>query len=317
MASSFPLKLAGAALVLLALYLLLSQGPHMPQATVTVVPRCVVPADREAPSWPTKAEGEAAHQRFWARVGEVEAARDDPGVIGCNVKSFSKTLYGEHRLCEFAVTPARPCIFHSYGVGDDWTMDDILAAKGCEGTLFDPTVELPLHPGGNDQLTLFRLGAPMMPGAEGHTEGEVPTASVVGMAHALGHPHLDILKMDCEGCEFAIAKDIFERDPFFLERVDQFALEIHFCRTIMPTENGHYDEARHNLNALFVMLERAGHVLRDTLRVECGDTAPKIMPPLGSPLWKQDKGCCHNYAWSRVGAAGIVDTSTPGARTSR
>ena len=47
---------------------------------------------------------------------------------------------------------------------------------------------------------------------------------VRALRRALGHPHLAVLKMDCEGCEFTLARDILAHDPLFFGRVDQVVM---------------------------------------------------------------------------------------------
>ena len=40
---------------------------------------------------------------------------------------------------------------------------------------------------------------------------------------------------DCEGCEFAFARDILREDPDFLKHVDQLSIETHVSKAWMTT----------------------------------------------------------------------------------
>ena len=46
---------------------------------------------------------------------------------------------------------------------------------------------------------------------------------------------VDILKIDCEGCEVAMERDIIREDPRFLFHVDQISIKTHVTKTWIKT----------------------------------------------------------------------------------
>lgn len=68
--------------------------------------------------------------------------------------------------------------------------------------------------------------------------------------------HIDILKLDCEGCEIAFARDILRGDPTYLHHVDQISLETHVTKTWVATREEVYYFGLH-----FALMEEAGFVM--------------------------------------------------------
>lgn len=48
----------------------------------------------------------------------------------------------------------------------------------------------------------------------------------LGLKKFLRYDRIEVLKMDCAGCEYALAQDILLEDPNFLHSVDQLGIAI-------------------------------------------------------------------------------------------
>jgi hypothetical protein len=166
----------------------------------------------------------------------------------CELRIFGDG-WGEHVLCDRR--PALPCVFYSYGISTDFSFDtDLVETMGCTGVALDPTVVYGplLAPG----VLFLPLGAPMLDDAP----AEFPVISVPELMRTLGHTRLAVLKYYAEGAEFALSRDILAQDPTLLERVDQFAFEVHVSRAFMSTDDHFWA-----FGELLHLLYSSGHVL--------------------------------------------------------
>lgn len=125
------------------------------------------------------------------------------------------------------------------------------------------------------------------------------TTSPVKLMQFLGHTNISVLKMDCEGCEYSIARDLFQHgDPRFFSKVEQFAFEAHVSRSWTKTvDHIHY------LGLLFHILEREGFQLiryavlpcsRADEVLGCLDELIQVDYPCGS------RRMCHEYSFARL-----------------
>jgi hypothetical protein len=163
-----------------------------------------------------------------------------------------------HSLCGPA--PSGKCMFFSFGINDDPSFDQTLATMwNCRGFAGDPTVNHPskLH----ELVTFHNIGLTMLsPNEERQIDkgGQVDwwTASIPSLMKTLSVEHLDVLKIDCEGCEIAFTRDILAEDRTLLHKVDQISLETHVTKLwINSTETLYYFALQ------FPLLEEAGFVL--------------------------------------------------------
>jgi len=137
------------------------------------------------------------------------------------------------------------CIVYSIGVGYDWAFDSYFGRKGCEVHSFDPTVILPTLLDENVHFHYLGLGGNSGPGdlsgkfthpKFGRVDDNVePLAKIMS---DLGHDHLDILKVDCEGCEWPAFEQIAQHKPDLIDSVKQILVELHFSVTLgIPSKN--------------------------------------------------------------------------------
>lgn len=191
------------------------------------------------------------------------------------------------------------CVFYSFGISNDWSFDSEYTARyGCDGVLLDPTVShralIAPH------LIFLPLGATMLQAADVGGAGAEDRSRVSQwiltsppqLSEFLGQSHLTIgvLKMDCEGCEYAIARDVARYEPRFFSRVEQFAVEIHLNTQWLPTP-----QHVHNLGLLYHMLIREGFGLAEAEISWCAFADEKLPCPAG--LVEVEYPCyhrCHN-----------------------
>lgn len=244
----------------------------------------------------TLAAGSAGGFSF---VGNVPAAT--------SVKLFGKG-WGGHALVENVSTgrppgSAGPCIFYSYGISIDYSFDEELARDwGCHGFLFDPSIVYPASMAHG--MRFFYLAAPLLdsdhqrPCLEARKCALPAEASPPRVMALFGHSWISVLKMDCEGCEFALARDVAAADPTFFSRVGQFAVEVHVPRTFLKG-----GMELHFLGLLYHMLSAHGFELVQAKVKMCGrkheetGCLPELVA-LGYPCGI-GRGC-HNYLFARL-----------------
>lgn len=163
-----------------------------------------------------------------------------------------------HTLC--GPKPKEPCHFISFGINDDPSFDREVANEwGCRGYAGDPTVQhkSKLH----DKVTFHNVAATMLQNNEERLTNKGGTdewweTSFPKLRYFLGLKTIALLKIDCEGCEVALSRDMLREDPYFLHRVDQISIETHVTKTWMTsTEHVYY------FGMLFALLEEAGFVM--------------------------------------------------------
>lgn len=211
----------------------------------------------------------------------------------CSLHKFGKG-YGGHNLCDFVTTPCKPCgTVMSYGIERDWSFDRDMHARGCQLYMFDPSVD---HPHVLDGMPFFKIGAraPPIPAFPEWT-GKYLVTSVPSMAKALRIGHIRALKMDCEGCEFALGEDIWNEDCRFFERVDAFHVELHLCKGMMQPDG------EDKIGLLFALLRRAGFVALSDETTPCGTGKT---PAMKLQHWAENPLCCHNLLLAKPAAFG-------------
>lgn len=122
------------------------------------------------------------------------------------------------------------CLVYSVGIADDWSFDELMGAFGCEVHAFDPTVDLPTSLAPNVTFLQWGLTGNSSPDhqkvSENYGKQLGPLLTLEETQRKLGHTkRLNILKMDCEGCEWDFFSYL-KHHPDALP--DQFAVEMHF-----------------------------------------------------------------------------------------
>jgi FkbM family methyltransferase len=146
-------------------------------------------------------------------------------------------------------TISRESIVYSFGIGEDISFDNAIIEKhGAQVFAFDPTPKS-INWIENQQLSpsfhFFGYGIDQktgfinfnLPKNQDHVSGSVvkhqnvneensisvPMKSLADIIKELGHSHIDVLKMDIEGSEYAVIDSILAAPV----RIDQILLELH------------------------------------------------------------------------------------------
>jgi len=213
----------------------------------------------------------------------------------CKLLQFGSD-WGTHPLCEPLNVTRKDCVFYSFGIGGDFSFDSAFANRfNCRGFLYDPssTMQSKVAP----KLWYMEYAANILRSEQDGSSfmNNWVVTSPPQVRLSFNHSIIEMLKMDCEGCEFALAGDVLQYDPDFFSRVKQFTIELHVTRAFAP-DRPHAD----GLAALWVLLERSGFIL--TFVPDSNKCAPHDM----------NKGCnehmaeldfffcatmCHNMLW--------------------
>lgn len=217
---------------------------------------------------------------------------------------------GEHMVCG-PQPEDKSCKFFSFGIRDDPSWDKNLGESwNCRGFAGDPSITHPskLHPA----VTFHQIGLKMLrPNVE---EKRDPTdewilVTLPALRRFLGWDYIDIVKIDCEGCEIAMARDILLEDPTFLDNVGQISIETHATRTwVNSTEELYY------YALMFPLLEEAGFKLVWSNIFGCGKwehdgCRPEMMEKMNMSCGNRPRNVvnkvpigwsCHDWLWVKV-----------------
>ncbi|KAJ1417675.1 hypothetical protein B484DRAFT_400741 [Ochromonadaceae sp. CCMP2298] len=222
----------------------------------------------------------------------------------CTVKRYGE-ISGYHFVCNNLRPVNTSCVFYAYGVSSDWTFDDELSRSwDCRGILMDPSVNYKAIL--TERLLFFSLGATMLRGERGGAgawQGEVDpngwlTAAPSELMRMLGHESIAVLKMDCEGCEYAIVPDLVRSNPDFFKSVTQFAVEVHLSRNWIKSPQHTF-----NLGMLFHILFKEGYYLVAADIGACAPAdeskgCPSELTDLSFPCGQRQM--CQEYTFARL-----------------
>lgn len=272
--------------------------------------------------------------KLWTEMSETEQI-EAMNQVGQYMKKYGEIIKPEgvglnqlssvkHGTCEFdkdigstghtlcGPAPPKPCHFISFGINDDPSFDrEVANSWGCRGFAGDPTVHHPskLH----ELVTFHNIGATTLQDNEErliNKGGQVEwwSTSFPKLRYFLGLEKIDLLKIDCEGCEVSLARDMLREDPWFLHHVDQISIETHVTKTWMTTREHVY-----YFGLMFALLEEAGFkmewssVFGCSKRHEVAGCMPELEQygwPCGYMPWegrpKVVKGwSCQEFTWKR------------------
>jgi FkbM family methyltransferase len=132
----------------------------------------------------------------------------------------------------------QPAIVYSFGVGGEISFDtDMAGLFGSQVYMFDPTPSVAARFGqptwgkscGPGHVHYEALGVGPVSSPNGlELEGKkLPVQTVADIARSHNHPRIDILKMDIEGGEYAVLKQVLETNALAALNVQQLLIEFH------------------------------------------------------------------------------------------
>lgn len=207
----------------------------------------------------------AALKEFGIAVANLDAKSTvKTSEYPCKVKEYG-TGWGAHMLCsnkeQYHHRKNSPCRFISIGISYDFSFDTMLHEEhGCVGLASDPSIK---HPTQLTAGSLFIDGAINTLPVE--NRNKTWTYYSIPSLVAWFGGHIDVLKMDCEGCEYAIAPDLMKEAPGMFLGIQQFNIEMHFPVRFTPT-----DEHVYNLGRLYRLLQLSDMTLRHVDYGGCG-----------------------------------------------
>eukprot|EP00930_Biecheleria_cincta_P099131 TRINITY_DN90778_c0_g1_i1.p1 TRINITY_DN90778_c0_g1~~TRINITY_DN90778_c0_g1_i1.p1 ORF type:complete len:351 (+),score=62.99 TRINITY_DN90778_c0_g1_i1:67-1053(+) len=184
----------------------------------------------------------------------------------CKFETFGSG-WGEHTLCARNYTS--PCTALSYGISTDYSFDlDVQKRMGCRVFSLDPTINHRAELAPN--VYFMKWGAPMLPDTEASVSNSTDNWTSISPARLASMmapgESIPILKMDCEGCEYALYQGVMASDPDFFKRVDQFAVEVHLSKFFMKGRREMIEYGR-----LLSLLFATGFELQDQSLMHCAE----------------------------------------------
>jgi hypothetical protein len=140
-------------------------------------------------------------------------------------------------VCDPLQLPPEPVVY-SFGAGDDVSFDtDMAVLFGSRVYLFDPSPTVVGRFGqsswdrafGHGHLYFQALGVGSVTSSDGLVlEGKkCPVKTVADIARSLHHERVDVVKMDIEGGEYAVLKQVLEAKTLAALNVRQLEIEFH------------------------------------------------------------------------------------------
>lgn len=139
---------------------------------------------------------------------------------------------------ERAKANQQKCLVYSFGIHDSIEWELKMASEfGCDVYAFDPTSKFATNVGPG--VTFHKLGLQGRKGDVSQTHSEMYDAidpekirTLGDIRNMLGHQtrQIDILRLDCEGCEWGVLEQLACSDDS--ELVDQAMVEMHFQKNL-------------------------------------------------------------------------------------
>jgi FkbM family methyltransferase len=192
-----------------------------------------------APLWRFGHDDEDMAPSYEAGLNLPRSLHDIERYESCNVVAGT---YGDWPVCNDWLPTA--CIAYDFGIANQWEFSDSMAKNhGCEVHSFDPSDgHLEQHYAHHQPNVSFHFlgldGGDAKPPAAAWTDtsdrgyGAViaPLQRLDRIMATLGHSAVDVLKIDCEGCEWESLAGVVRAAPEALSCVRVLLIELHFAK---------------------------------------------------------------------------------------
>ena len=139
-----------------------------------------------------------------------------------------------------------PYLVYTFGIANLWEFEDWAGELGCEVHAFDPTIKyLEKHQAHSSKNVFFHYEGLKGPSSKstasklvstsyGELGGEFFTLSDlwVKYGHRAANRSIDLIKIDCEGCEWESLVSTAKHSPEVLRRVCTIVMEVHVVNSL-------------------------------------------------------------------------------------
>jgi len=191
-----------------------------------------------APLWPYGQDDEMARS-YEAGLKLPRSLHDIERYESCSVVAGT---YGDWPVCNDWLP--KGCTVYDFGIANEWAFSDSMATQhGCAVHSFDPSNgHLKQHYAHHQKNVSFHFlglsgGEDDAPAATWNDTSDLGYGAVIGplqrldrIMATLGHSAVDVLKIDCEGCEWESLAGVARAAPEALSCVHVLLIELHFAK---------------------------------------------------------------------------------------
>nr|XP_026694244.1 methyltransferase-like protein 24 isoform X2 [Ciona intestinalis] len=238
--------------------------PTMASTKLLLVTMCLVllilfevvrKSRRTAPPM-SREETAEAFERLWNYVYDIKYECSNMEMAGGR-----RDGDGAYPVCHDVWKSDSKCLVYSFGVGRDFSFDDVMGRKGCEVHSFDPSIELKDGLVRESGVKYHKVGIASRDIESNEYGWKLMTlASVHRYLNHVGDC-IEYLKVDTDdpltgGFEDQVMREIL--DTGMHERIQHFSMEVHLPGPLMHPDHGRRCKVLYNL---FTRLEGVGYKL--------------------------------------------------------